>query len=122
MNVLRLLSVCLFLFLSSCNPSSQTKLEPAITAADAKSALVELMDKTDDSDLHRLLDHFEEVEADYSKDKNTVTFGPWACDLHAKSFSFLFASHPDVYLEYGGSFERQSDGKWVAKVELKRQT
>ena len=122
MNVLRLQTACLFLVLSSCTSSSQTKLEPSITAADAKSALVELMDKTDDADLHRLLDHFEEVEAEYSKEKNTVNFGPWACDLNAKSFSFLFTSHPDVYLEYGGSFLRQSDGKWVAKVELKRQT
>ena len=122
MNALRLQTACLLLVLSSCTSSSQSKAEPAITVDAAKSALVELMNKTDDSDLHRLLNHFGDVVAEYSKDKNTVTFGPWECDLNAKSFSFFFASHPDVYLEYGGSFLRQSDGKWVAKVELKRQT
>ncbi|GDY10744.1 hypothetical protein LBMAG52_42320 [Planctomycetia bacterium] len=97
-------------------------VESAITATEAKSALVELMDKTVDADLHRFADHLKEAEADFSKEANTVNFGPWQCDLNSKRFAFVIASPPEIYLEYSGSFLRQSDGKWIAKVEFKRQT
>ena len=120
MNAHRLLVACVVL--SSCTSSSVPTAESAITAAEAKSALVELMDKTDDADLHRFVDHLKEAEAEFAKEGNAVSFGPWKCDLNSKRFAFVIASPPESYLEYSGVFLRQSDGKWIAKVEIKRQT
>lgn len=117
---LRLLVACVFL--SSCTSSSVPTAESAITAADAKSALVELLNKTDDADLHRFVDHLKEAEAEYAKEGNAVSFGPWTCDLSSKRFAFVIASPPEIYLEYSGVFLCQSDGKWGAKVEVNRQT
>lgn len=91
-----------------------------MTAVDAKSALVKLLEQTDDTELSRFLDRLKEAEPTMVQ-TDVAEMGPWKCYLSKKCFTYTIDAHPNAFLEYAGDFEKSPDGKWVAKVTSKTQ-
>ncbi len=119
--------------LSASNPKSpvsQKEERPQLTATNAKSALVELVETTDDSDVKFFLDRLKKAEPkeltrdqipeEFPVPEGVIVLDAWRCDLHKQTFILTVISKP-IFLEVSGHFE-QSDHKWIAKIDKKRQS
>ena len=119
--LLRLLA-CAILFLVWCVTKNDSHDTGELTAAAAKDALIELIEQTNDGDLHRCLDPLTGAEPKTEDDRRIVKFGPVTCFISKRRFVLNINSAAGRgFIEWSGVFVPQ-DGKWVAKVEQKRQT
>jgi hypothetical protein len=108
----------------------QKNEKPKMSASDAKSALVELVETTDDTDLKFFLDRLKKAEPkeltrdqipdEFPVPEGVIVLDAWRCDLHKNTFVLSVISKP-IFLAVSGHFEF-SDGKWIAKIDRKRQS
>jgi hypothetical protein len=61
---------------SGCNPPDDLNETLTMAAADAKQALTGLLEKTEDTDLKRLLEPFKKSEGKAAEEGKVVNFGP----------------------------------------------
>ncbi|HEY1785559.1 MAG TPA: hypothetical protein VGG30_08425 [Pirellulales bacterium] len=96
-----------------------------LTAAAAKTAVVEMMEQTDDDDLRPYLELLKGTEPKAEDDRSRgsiVKFGPLTCFIEKRRFVLLIVSADNrEFIEWSGSFVRRGD-KWVAEVEKKSQS
>lgn len=109
------------LLLTGCGPSAASGTPPAMRAADAKQALIRMLERTEDEDLQRFLEPLMKTEGEAAEEGKFVDFGPWRCSVQNQTF-VLSVTGLHGLLECSGSFAWRPDGVWVAKVERKRQT
>jgi hypothetical protein len=119
-----LLPACTFLLLTGCTARNAGRDSAELTAAAAKTALVEMMEQTDDGDLRPCLKYMRGIEPKTENDGSIVKFGPLTCYIPKRRFVLVVGWADDRgggFMEWSGIFVRQGD-KWVAKVEEKAQT
>ena len=120
--------LCAVVLLAGCTAEQsepvKAEAEPfaaqPLTAEEARDALVTMLQRPDADDLHspfllRQLNNPIKQEAD------KVTIGScWTCNLDRKRFRASVISYRGgndrARCEYEGIFERQADGRWLAKL------
>lgn len=107
----------MFLVITSGSLTGQAVSPPLVlTATDAKSALIGMVEASDDDVLPYGLEALMKSEPrPDDTNENVVFFNLWRCDLRARRFT-LSINGQGWFRTYSGTFERQADGKWVAKA------
>ena len=86
------------------------------TGDEVKSLLIELVEHGDNGDLQIMLPYLQDAVPELTEDGN-VRIWAWTCNLKEKRFVFSVVNPDEKFLhEIWGVFERNADGKWIAKI------
>jgi hypothetical protein len=86
-----------------------------ISPAEARAALVTLVENTDDELLQNSLPHVRKDMASYL-DASTLEIGPFRCNVRTLQFQASF-SNSLMRVVYDGRFGRTESGQWSAAIE-----
>jgi arylsulfatase A-like enzyme len=107
--------------LKVANPKPAEWKPPALSAVQAKQALVNMIKQSDDSDLRFFLASLETATPAPGEEANVVTIGVCSCNLTRQTFAFNLVG-PEVFLGFTGKIFLNDDGNWIAEVRTKTQT
>ncbi|HTU27406.1 MAG TPA: hypothetical protein VMF30_18495 [Pirellulales bacterium] len=105
------------LCLAGCTKTDGLGRQETLSAEEAKTALVKLLEQTDDADLAMQLDALKAAQPVIADGGKLTTFGPLSCNLAERKFVLLVIAPNNVdFVEWAGGFDRQPGGNWVARV------
>ena len=90
------------------------------SALAAKSALIDLIEKSNDANLKLVLENLKKAEPKPGNG-DTILLDLWQLNLKEKTFVLSLVS-PPILLEYSGVLGFDKSKKWTAKVIKKSQT
>jgi hypothetical protein len=86
-----------------------------ISVDESRTALVRLVEKSDNRALKMGLDQLKSV-APSKDEQGNVQFGRWIVDLRRRNFTVSIVADP-IFEEYSGTFQRDSNGEWEARID-----
>lgn len=106
----------LTVFILGCGGGNMAKpKDTEISVDESRTALVRLVEKSDNRALKMGLDQLKSV-APSKDEQGNVQFGRWIVDLRRRNFTVSIVADP-IFEEYSGTFQRDSNGEWEARID-----
>jgi len=125
----RLVAICSVISISfltailGCSGAKNNRVATAtsdFSIEDARTALVDLLERSDNQPLKLSLPLLTTVKPQNDKDGSTK-LGPWVVFLKDRRFVVTIISD-EIFEEYAGKFERAKNGSWTATIRQETRT
>ncbi len=100
--------------------STMEQQKAVLSAEDSRRALIRLAGASDEMLIKRSVPYLKKDPVTVEKN-HTISIGRWKIEAANHKFHFSIIAPPDILLECFGNFEKDANGKWVAKIKTVRQ-